>query len=395
MTAWWQMAPAWRLRLNYFLYYGAVGSLLPYFAPYLRGLGFSGTEIGLVQMLGPLVAPAAALAWAARADRTGDPAGALRLATGISTLAACFLPLARTPLQVGAVVLLQAAGDRAVVPLLDSLTLEHVRAHPEQSYARIRLGGSLGFAALALAVGAALALRGDRPGDVLVPLAVLGLVIANAVVARGLPAGRPPEGPRPGWREVRALLSDRRLLALLGSCALHWLACAPFHLFFGLLVRERGLPSAVTGLGMSAGVAAEVVALLWFPRLAGRFRLRSMLAVVFAGSALRWALLAQAEGAAAVIALQLLHGLTFGLFWAAAVAALSRLVPAALRSTGQALFSAVVFGGGNAIGYQLAGVAFDHYGAASPLFGWSALVELVPLVGIFVFGRRVSPPNGV
>jgi S-adenosylmethionine synthetase len=61
---------------------------------------------------------------------------------------------------------------------------------------------------------------------------------------------------------------------------------------------------------------------------------------------------------------------------AAAVAALSRVVPHALRATGQALFSAVVFGGGNAVGYQLAGAAFDHYGAAPPLFGWSALVEL-------------------
>jgi PPP family 3-phenylpropionic acid transporter len=386
------MALAWRLRLNYFLYYGAVGSLLPYFAPYLRGLGFSGTQIGLVQMLGPLLAPAAALAWATLADRTGDPARALRLATGLSTLAACFLPLARTPLEVGAVILLQAAGDRAVVPLLDSLTLEHVRAHPEQSYARIRLGGSLGFAAMALAVGAMLALRGDQPGDRLVPFMVLGLVAANALVARGLPAGRPPDGPRPGWAELRALLSERALRGLLLACAVHWLACAPFHLFFGLLVRERGLPSAVTGLGMGAGVAAEVAALLWFPRLAGRFRLSSMLAVAFAGSAVRWALLARAEGAFAVIALQLLHGLTFGLFWASAVAALSRVVPHALRATGQALFSAVVFGGGNALGYQLAGAAFDHYGAASPLFGWSALAEMIAFVGILLFrgGGRAS-----
>jgi PPP family 3-phenylpropionic acid transporter len=153
------MAPAWRLRLLYFLHYGAVGSLLPYFAPYLRGLGFSGTEIGTVQMLGPLVAPVAALGWAALADRSGAPERALRLATTLSLAAACLLPLARVPLAVGAVVLLQALGDRAVVPLLDSLTLAHVREVPGASYARIRLGGSLGFAALALLMGAALALR--------------------------------------------------------------------------------------------------------------------------------------------------------------------------------------------------------------------------------------------
>ena len=382
------MAPAGRLRLLYFLYYGAVGSLLPYFAPYLRGLGFSGTEIGAVQMLGPLVAPVAALGWAALADRTGAPERALRLATAVSLLGAALLPLARTPLAAGAVVLLMALGDRAVVPLLDSITLAHVRAAAGASYARIRLGGSLGFAGLALLMGAALALRGDRPGDPLLPLTVLGLVAALAATVRGLPHAAPPEGPRPGLADLRALLADRTLLALLGACALHWLACAPFHLFFGLLVRDRGLPSAVTGLGMGAGVAAEVGLLLWFPRLEGRFRLRTLLAVAFAGSSLRWLLLSRAEGAAAVVALQLLHGLTFGLFWGSAVAALGRLVPVRLRSTGQALFSAVVFGGGNALGYQLSGLGYDHYGAAAPLFWWAGLLELLPLMGVLIAHRR-------
>lgn len=382
------MRPAGRLRLLYFLYYGAVGSLLPYFAPYLRGLGFSGTEIGTVQMLGPLVAPVAALGWAALADRTGAPERALRLATAVSLAAACLLPLARTPLLVGAVVLLQAMGDRAVVPLLDSLTLAQVRTAAGVSYARVRLGGSLGFAALALLMGAALALRGDRPGDPLVPLTVLGLLAALALTARGLPHAPPPAGPRPGLADVGALLRNPALLGLLAVCALHWLACAPFHLFFGLLVRDRGLPSAVTGLGMGAGVAAEVAFLLWFPRLEGRFRLRTLLAAAFGASALRWVLLSRAEGAPAVIALQALHGLTFGLFWGSAVAALGRVVPPKLRATGQALFSAVVFGGGNALGYQLSGLAYDHYGAAAPLFWWAGLIELLPLLGVLIAHRR-------
>lgn len=382
------MTTAGRLRLVYFLHYAAAGSLLPYFAPYLRGLGFSGTEIGTVQMLGPLMAPAAALGWAALADRTGAPGRALRLATGVSTAAACLLPLARTPPLVGAVVLAQALGDRAVVPLLDASTLAHVKATPGATYARIRLGGSVGFAAAALAMGAALAARGDRPADPLLPLSIAALVAAVALAVRGLPEADPPVGPRPGLADAWALLRHPSLLGLLAVSALHWAACAPFHLFFGVLVRERGLPSAVTGLGMGAGVAAEVAVLLWFPRLEGRFRLRTLLAAAFGASALRWVLLSRAEGAAAVIALQALHGLTFGLFWGSAVAALGRVVPPQLRSTGQALFSAVVFGGGNALGYQLAGLAYDRFASAAPLFWWAGLIEGLPLMGVLVARHR-------
>jgi PPP family 3-phenylpropionic acid transporter len=285
------------------------------------------------------------------------------------------------------VVLFQSVGDRAVVPLLDSLTMAHVRRVPGQSYARIRLGGSLGFAVLALLGGWLLAWRGDRPSDPLVPWLILALVAGYALAVRGLPHAEPSGGERPGWLAVRTLLADRRLVLLLVGGALHWLACAPFHLFFGVLVRDLALPSAVTGLGMGAGVLAEMVALLAFPWLHRRWSLRRLLATAFAGSALRWLALSQVESAGAVIALQLLHGLTFGVFWSCSVEAMARMVPAPLRVTGQALFSATVFGLGNALGYQLSGLALDHYGRSPPLFAWAGLVELLPLLGL-LFSMR-------
>jgi PPP family 3-phenylpropionic acid transporter len=70
------------------------------------------------------------------------------------------------------------------------------------------------------------------------------------------------------------------------------------------------------------------------------------------------------------------------------VEAMSRLVPVPLRATGQALFTAVVFGVGNAAGYQLAGLALDHFGRAPPLFAWAGAVELVPLLGALILRRK-------
>ena len=73
-----------------------------------------------------------------------------------------------------------------------------------------------------------------------------------------------------------------------------------------------------------------------------RFDLRALLAAACAGTALRWWLVSRADGAAALVLLQLFHALTFGLWWACAVEAMGRLVPVSLRATGQALFSALV-----------------------------------------------------
>ena len=383
------MAPAARLRLFYFLYYGYVGAHLPYFAPYLRGLGFSGAEIGAVQMVPPLVAAPAALAWSALADRTGRPGRLLGLAALWSAVAAAFLPLAKVPLAVAAVLLVQSLAERAVVPLADTVTLGWVRAEPRLRYARIRLFGSLGYVAVAQGLGLLLAARADRPGDPLVPFALAGLVLAYALVARALPSA-PAPGDRPGARDAAGLLRDGRLLLFLLACAVHWAACAPFHLLFGVLVRDGGLPSSVTGLAMTVAVLAEVAALLAFPRLEARLGLRGCLALAFLGSALRWVLTWRAGGAAALVAAQALHAATFGLFWGAAVNTMAGAVPARLRATGQALFSAIVFGGGNAVGFWLSGQGYDRFGGAAPLFAYAAAAEGLALALTLGSGRAGS-----
>jgi|WetSurMetagenome_2_1015567.scaffolds.fasta_scaffold147436_2 MFS transporter, PPP family, 3-phenylpropionic acid transporter len=375
------MSPATRLRLFYFAYYGGVGTLLPYFAPYLRGLGFTGEQIGTVQMIGPLVAVPVAIAWSTAADRLRAPARVLGMATAWAFLAVLLLPATRTPLAVGAVLLAYSLADRAVVPLVDSVTVEWAAHQPGTTYARIRLFGSVGFAVLSSTVGVLLTWRGDRPGDPLVPVALVACVGAYALVARHLSAAPAPPHP-PRFREMAGLLAHGPLLALLVVFSVHWGATAPFHLLFGLFVRDLGMPASITGVGMTVGVAAEVAALLAFPRIAGRFSLRAILAASFAVSALRWLLLSRATGAVAVVALQLLHAFTFGLFWGAAMDAMSRAVPSRLRATGQAIFAAVVFGLGNAVGYQLSGVGYDRYHGVGPLFAWAGGAELVALAAL-------------
>ena len=386
------MVPTGRLRLFYFLYYGNVGAYMPFFAPYLLGLGFGGRAVASVQMIPSLLGPLVAVGWAAWADRRATPTRALRRASLVAVLAALFLPLARTPLAVGAVVFAQALGERAIIPLADSVSIEWTRERPGHSYARIRLFGSLGFVALAVALGQALTARGDVSGDPLVPAAVALCVAGYALAARTLPATPATVGLRPGLREMAGLLRDRRLLLFLAICAVHWGSCAPYHFLFGVLVRDRGLAAEVTGWGMGAGVVAEMAVLLAFPLLERRLSLRALLALAFAATSLRWLLVARAGSAAELVLLQLLHGFTFGMFWGSAVGAMARFVPPRLRATGQALFGATVFGLGNTAAYQLAGAGYDAFRSAAPLFAWASAVEVVPL--LLLLGLRSSSGSG-
>jgi len=397
-----------RLRLAgvYFLYYGYVGATLGYLAPYLRGLGFSGEEIGSVATAAQFVAAPAGLLWAHAADRRGARARQLRICALGALAAMSALPWARTPVAVGAVLVCHAAFVGAVVPLLDSLTMEWARGAPERSYARTRLFGSFGFVLVAQGLGAWLAARGDRPADALVPLAAVACVAGYAALAQGMgaaatanPATRSTGGTLADrLAQVAALLREPAILLLFGLCFLHWAACAPYHLLFGVLVRDHGLPSTVTGAGLALGVLAEVVALWAFPPLLRRFDLAALLAAACSGTALRWWLVSRADGAAAIVLLQLFHAVSFGLWWACAVEAMGRLVPVGLRSTGQALFSALVFGAGNAVGFALSGAGYQRLGGASPLFAVAGLVELgalalCALAARYLARAQAAPPE--
>ena len=373
------------LRTLYFLYYAGVGSFLFYFAPYLRGLGFSGAQIGAVIMASQVVSAFAALGWGAVADKLGDPARALRLCTAGALLAACGLPFARTPLQVGLVLSLATACSGSVVPLLDSVTVELLR----MGYARTRLFGSVGFIVAAQGLGLLLSARGDRPADLIMPLAFVACTLGVALTAQTLQAA-PSTHARVRLADAADLLSNTPLLVLLAICAVHWACCAPYHLMFGVLLRDRGFPSSLTGLGSALGVLAEVFALLAFPALERRFSLRALLGAAFAATVLRWLLVARARSAQELVLLQLLHGLTFGLWWGCAVESMARLVPPRLRATGQALFSAIVFGLGNALGTALSGIGYDRFGSAAPLFNAAALIEVLPLLLVLLWARPLS-----
>src|SRR2546423_4650041 len=113
-----------RLRWLYFLHYAGVGTFLSYFAPYLRGLGFSGEQIGAVTFAQQAVAAPAALVWGGIADRLGAPARALAVCTAGMLFAICGLPFSRTPAPVGAGLVLSAAFSRPVVPPLRSTAVE-------------------------------------------------------------------------------------------------------------------------------------------------------------------------------------------------------------------------------------------------------------------------------
>jgi PPP family 3-phenylpropionic acid transporter len=364
-----------RLRLFYFSYFVAVGIYYPFLVPHLRAIGLRGSEIGTAQMASSIAAIPASFLWGALADRLQAPARALKLATRTAFVAASGLIFARTPTTVALLLVALGLSAPAIIPLVDTVAVDSLPARPGASYARLRLFGSLGFIVSAQAFGLFLA-RFDHERSFIMPIGYAAALLVASLCAKTIPAERLEPRPKPHWSEVRSLVTNRRLVVFLAAGAVHQATTATYQLF-GALVQDRGLSPAVTGAGMAFGVIAEVFVFFSFSRLERRFSLASLLCFAFAGSAARWWLVSRAPAAGWLIAIQGLHGLTFGLFWATAVKALTQWIPTRLRATGQALFSSIASSFGGAIGYRVAGSGYERLGGATPVYAWAAAVELL------------------
>lgn len=370
----------------YFFYFLSVGVSMPFFPPFLRGLGLGGREIATVLSILPLLNMAMPFLWAWTADHTRRHARVLAITCGGAGLG--FVPLVVatrfTPVLMSyaaAALFLTGIGS-----LLDALAITRVRAGAD--YGRIRVWGSVGYIVSAVGMGALLTARGGRPVDRLVPAAVAIFLLATFAVAARL-RGTGEAGSRPRLGDVRQLLGDRRLRLLLTVAPLHWIGCAPYNIFFGIFVRDRHLTPLVLGAALSMGVVAEMLALLGFSRLRATFTVETLLVFAFAGTAVRWALMPLVVHTGAIIGLQLFHGLTFGLFWGAGIAWIGETVPPALRATGQSLFVMSMLGVGNVLGYFVTGWVYDLGGGVGPAFVGAALLELVPLALVVRARRRV------
>jgi PPP family 3-phenylpropionic acid transporter len=363
------------IQLFYFFYFQSIGIYMPFVPAYFRAHGLSGREISMIFAMQPLLAVVVPLGWSWLADRSGRHDRVLRLVIGGAWLGLTPLLFAD---HFGAMLVswaCYAVFGVGVGGLADALAVARARAGAV--YGRLRLWGSVGFVAAAVSVGAAVELfEAGRPGR-LIPLA-MWLSLAGAFAASLRLSGTGEAHAKPSAADLRALLRDRRLLLLLLIGVLHWMCLAPYNVFFGVFLRDLGLRPISWGLAYGTGVVAEIAVMLVFHKLEARFSLAALLAAAFAASALRWLAIATVSAPAALIALQLLHGMTFGMFWSAAIALVAAIVPPQLRATGQALLVMSINLGG-AIGNALTGRLYDASGSRT-MFLLAAAAELAPLL---------------
>lgn len=380
------------IEVFYFFMFQAVGVNMAFMPAHLHALGFSGSQISAALAAAPILSLAVPLGWAWMADRTQRHDRVLQIVAAGAWLG--FAPLVFAGGRMAPAFSAVMAGYLCFAffwvgmgGLADALALARVRAGA--IYGHLRQWGSVGFVCSAITVGLIIQLGHLDPSSRTVPIA-MWVGLGGAFLAAVQLGGSGERSVRPRLADVRALLHQRGLRLLLVAGALHWMCMAPYNVFLGVFLSDQGVRPLSWGLAYSVGVTAEMIALRQFHRLHGRFSLDRLLAAAFAASAIRWLGTSVVRAPAALILLQLFHGMTFGIFWGAAIELVAASVPPALRATGNALL-VMAINVGSATGNLVTGALYDATGPRA-LFLMAAAGELLPLA-LVLRARRADIPH--
>jgi PPP family 3-phenylpropionic acid transporter len=376
------------LRLLYFLYYGSGACWYPFLNVYLRQIGLSGLQIGMLAGIRPAVTVLSQPLWGVAADLWGRRRTLLltALLAALGTLGFAYNSGFWFLLGWS---ILYAFLSNPVGPLIDSLVLDYLEINSALSYGRLRLWGAVGWAALAYVVGRAIAGRDMR---LIFPFGAVTMLLGWLLVMCTSRKGGGTEGGQGNtWRDMGPLLRNGRLLIFLALVTLLQIGAASSFSFLSIYMNELGASQQLIGLAFSVQGLSELPLYLVAAAVIGRIGPVKTLIIAFlmmAARALLYSLISQPEPAVAV---QLLHG-SFSLFLVASVEYVNRLVPAKWRATGQSLFWAAHMGAGAILGNSLAGFLYDQIGVQGMyrLSGFAILVVTLA-TGLVLRANHVSP----
>jgi PPP family 3-phenylpropionic acid transporter len=370
--------------LFYFLFYAANAAYMPYLVLYYQSLGFTGTQIGLLASLSPLLFMFGAPLWTGLADATRRHRLVMSIAILVAIICALLMPWMRGFLPVGVIVFLFSLFGSPVNSFADSATMNMLEGKKEL-YGRLRLGGTFGWMIASLVFGILIEEHGLQLAFYLFAMVMfLALLVSQGFTFKGA------ELRGSFMSGARNLLANRRFVLFLLMALVSGIGLSSVNNYLFPYMEELHATKSMMGLAQFISTISEVPLLIFSNRLLKRLKPHKLLVLGMVFTALRLLLYAAISTPQAVLVSQLMNGLTYALVWVAGVSYADQSAPSGMSATGQGLFSALIFGVGASIGGFAGGVLLEALGGRGMFL--SVGVFFVVSLGMLLLLERKCPP---
>lgn len=343
------------LKLLIFLFHATNTIILSFLPLYLRHKGLNGTEIGWVLATGPFASIISQPFWGYLSDKYKTVKTMLFISVIFMLLTSIVF------FQMNGLITILIIGaffyffSSPVGGLSDSLAQR--RANQLQvSFGSIRMWGSIGFGFSSLVVGEFLTRIGVQ--YMLWPYLLFGVLLLIVVFTiKDVESDHQPVS----FKDVQHLFTNKSYVLFLFIMLFITITHRANDSYIGIYIAELGGKENLVGLAWFVGVMSEALifalATLWFRKF------HPILFIIMAGFlyTFRWFTYGMIEQPYLVIFFQVLHGLTFGIFYVASFDFITKIIPKYLQATGHLIFYSVLFGVSGIIGSLIGGTIIEQF----------------------------------
>ncbi|WP_253944939.1 MFS transporter [Paenibacillus sp. NEAU-GSW1] len=362
------------LRAFSFSAYSTQALLVSYIPLYFMDQGFSEHQIGIIYATGPFISIFAniLLGWTSDKFQTIKKLLTLLLFGQLAMLSLLF------PVEHFAIICVVMTAfyffQTPINPLSDSLVLLSSQ-YTGTPYALIRIFGSLGFAVSAYAFGWLLRAVGSE-WTLPIGLVTITITIILSFLLRDY---------RTSSRKIEfsgffQLMRKPSVVTFFFVMLLVSISHRMYEGFLAVTLRQIGASDSLIGLAWLTSAASEIPVLFLLGKYGHRFKELPLLAVASVMYAIRMWLLGDLDDPRLVIVTQLMHSVTFGIYFSTALRYISQLIPDEFRSSGQAVYAVVWTGLAGFISGTAGGYVFEAFGR-SAFFQAGSLLAILAAFG--------------
>jgi len=377
------LSEAWRLRLLYFLVFCCTASWLPILADFCKSKGVEGNEQSIILSITPLLMFLVQPLYGNLADRWGYKKCLL-----FSSLfaAATYLLYLKTESfwSVAVVTVLMSFFYNGIQPILDSMSLQLGKKNPAFNYGSLRVAGAIGWSVTGIITGQLIDSININMIFVVSFVSMFGVFLFALGIRKEL-TKEETSIEQVVYTDFRKILNNKQLILLLICVFLVSTGATAIWNFYSIYMKENGASASLVGYGLSFQGLCEIPLFYFSARIIAKLGLRISLLITILATAVRLLLYSWINTPTLAIPIELLHGISWSLFWVVGVEYVNKLVPAHWLATGQSLLYAAYYGAGAIAGNFWTGYLSDQAMKMSDIFLLNAGIVGITLLLAILF----------
>ncbi|GAA0133833.1 MFS transporter [Paenibacillus sp. YSY-4.3] len=344
------------LRALIFTIYGTSALVASYFPLFYADLGFSRTQIGYIYAVGPMISLISNLLWSYASDRFRTIKKILFILLTGQILMSFFLSMTTQFAVIMFIITLYYSFFYPVLPLSDSIAISTAKRH-NKNFLSIRIFGSIGYAIFALLIGYVLSAIPS-----ITTMGVSMIIAGTALFFTLFVKDQATSVARVNFSGILSILKQKELLWFLGCVFCLALGMRMNDAFLSISLHDLGAGQELIGWAMLLSAFSEIPIFLLLTRYGANFKELPLMLLASLMFALRFMLVGISDSATSILLIQLMHGVSFGIFYVTAIRMLSRLIPAQFQATGLALFTVMWSSLSGLCSGAFGGMVFEHFG---------------------------------